>query len=861
MKANLIYICIALLMLMPSTLFSQEKREKVRIYGDIHDTLTKEALPYTSVRVRNTTQGCSSDNNGNFSFYASLNDTLIISSIGYKEVQIPLSPKTEMPLHILMQATDYTLSEVTIKPKKERYQKRDNPAVALVKQITEQRDNYSTKNKPFYSRKRHETLNIALNNFDTSSNKLNKKLKFLEEYVDTSLISGKPILNVSAREIIGTDYYRKDPQRERKHIIARNRNGIDDSFSSEEIDGLFEEVFKDVDIFQDNISVFKSVFVSPLSKIGPSFYRYYLMDTVEIDGEKYTDLTFAPFNAESFGFTGHIYVATDGSLFIKSIDMTVPKDINMNFVEYMNITQSFSKLGDGTRMLDNEKLVCELKVVSATNGFYAHRNVAYADYKFESDEQALEILKAPMEVVEDENSTKRDNEFWNANRISTVSEKEQSVKSLMARLRSNPWFYWSEKCVSFLFTGWVPLRKYDPPVFYGPVNTTFSYNGLEGLRLRAGAMTSAYLNPYLLGRFYVAYGCNDKKWKYMGELEYSFKKKKEHANEFPIHSLRLRYEHDIFQYGQDYLYTNKDNFVLSLKRGKDNKIGYVRKAELTYTHELYNHFSYILTLRNRIDIESRFIKFERTQTVDGITTSTFVPQLNQSEVELTLRYAPGEKFLQSKWNRRSLLPEKPVFTLSHKVGFKGILGSEFNYHHTEARFQKRFLFSAFGYTDCILKAGKVWNKVPFPLLIIPNTNLSYTIQKESYWLMNPMEFFTDQYASWDLSYHMNGLLFNRIPLIRKLNWREVITCRGMFGHLSEKNRPNPLNTGVLYKLPYENNDYSNHYLKSTLPYIEASVGIENIFKVLRVDYVRRFTYTDLPGISKWGIRIEFHVQF
>ena len=861
MKANLIYICIALLMLMPTTLFSQEKREKVRIYGDIHDTLTKEALPYTSVRVRNTTQGCSSDNNGNFSFYASLNDTLIISSVGYKEVQIPLSSKTEMPLHILMQATDYTLSEVTIKPKKERYQKRDNPAVALVKQITEQRDNYSTKNKPFYSRKRHETLNIALNNFDTSSNKLNKKLKFLEEYVDTSLISGKPILNVSAREIIGTDYYRKDPQRERKHIIARNRNGIDDSFSSEEIDGLFEEVFKDVDIFQDNISIFKSVFVSPLSKIGPSFYRYYLMDTVEIDGEKYTDLTFAPFNAESFGFTGHIYVATDGSLFIKSVDMTVPKDINMNFVEYMNITQSFSKLSDGTRMLDNEKLVCELKVVSATNGIYAHRNVAYADYNFESNEQALEILKAPMEVIEDDNSTKRDKEFWNANRISTVSEKEQSVKSLMARLRSNPWFYWSEKCVSFLFTGWVPLRKYDPPVFYGPVNTTFSYNGLEGLRLRAGAMTSAYLNPYLLGRFYVAYGCNDKKWKYMGELEYSFKKKKEHANEFPIHSLRLRYEHDIFQYGQDYLYTNKDNFVLSLKRGKDNKIGYVRKAELTYTHELYNHFSYYLTLRNRIDIESRFIKFERTQTIDGITTSTFVPQLNQSEVELTLRYAPGEKFLQSKWNRRSLLPEKPVFTLSHKVGFKGILGSEFNYHHTEARFQKRFLFSAFGYTDCILKAGKVWNKVPFPLLIIPNTNLSYTIQKESYWLMNPMEFFTDQYASWDLSYHMNGLLFNRIPLIRKLNWREVITCRGMFGHLSEKNRPDPLNTGVLYKLPYENNDYSNHYLKSTLPYIEASVGIENIFKVLRVDYVRRFTYTDLPGISKWGIRIEFHVQF
>ncbi len=862
MRVILIYIYAALCMLSPTTLLSQEKGRKVRIYGEIRDAVTKDALPYTSVRIRNTTYGCSSDNYGNFSFHAPLNDTLIATSIGYKETKIPLSPKTRMPLHILMEPTDYTLSEVTIKPKKEKYRRKDNPAVTLVKNITEQRDNNSTKNKPFYSRKRHEILNIALNNFDASKkNHFGKKLKFLEEYIDTSLISGKPILNISVRELIGTDYYSKDPERERKHVIARSRNGIDDIFTSNEIDGLFEEVFKDIDIFKDNISIFRNKFVSPLSKLGPGFYRYYIMDTVEIDGEKYTDLSFIPFNTESFGFTGHIYVATDSTYFIKSIDMSVPNDINMNFVEYMNIKQSFSKLDDGTRILNDEKLVCEFKVIDAANGFYAHRNVAYADYSFKCDKQAEEILKSPADVVEDENSMKRDKEFWSANRIGSVSEKEQSVGSMMERLRSNPWYYWTEKCVSFLFTGWVPLRKYDPPVFYGPVNTTFSYNGLEGLRLRAGVMTSAYLNPHLFGNGFIAYGFRDNKWKYKGELEYSFKKKKEHANEFPIHSIRLRYEHDIYQYGQDYLYTNKDNFVLSLKRGNDDKIGYRRNAELTYTHEFYNHFSYKIAARHCTDIESRFIKFERTKTENGITASTFSHDLKQAEIEVTLRYAPHEKFMQSKWNRRSLLPEKPVFTLSHKVGFKGILGSEFYYHHTEARFQKRFWFSAFGYTDCILKAGKVWNKVPFPLLIIPNTNLSYTIQKESYWLMNPMEFFTDQYVSWDLSYHMNGLLFNRIPLVKKLNWREVITFRGIFGHLSEKNRPDPLNTGVLYKLPYESNDYSNHYMKASIPYMEMSVGIENIFKVLRVDYVRRLTYTDLPGVSKWGIRIQFHIQF
>jgi hypothetical protein len=304
--------------------------------------------------------------------------------------------------------------------------------------------------------------------------------------------------------------------------------------------------------------------------------------------------------------------------------------------------------------------------------------------------------------------------------------------------------------------------------------------------------------------------------------------------------------------------TNKDNMFLTIKRKEDNKIGYVKKAEFTYTQEFHNHFSYALTLRNRIDIASHLIPFERTSTIDGITTSIFEKDLRQSEVELNLRYAPNEKFIQSKWNRRSVLPEHPVYTLTHRAGFKGIAGSEFNYQHTELGFKKRFWFSAFGYTNCTLKAGKVWNKVPFPLLIIPNANLSYTIQEGSYALMNAMEFFNDEYASWDLTYYMNGLIFNRIPLIRKLNWREVIGFRGMYGNLSDKNRPDNLNTGPLYKFPYKDEAY--HYLGST-PYMELSLGIENIFRVLRVDYVRRLTYRDYPGIDKEGIRIQLSVQF
>jgi hypothetical protein len=862
MKNFYIYIYIIIGTLIFSTeMTAQVMGERVRIHGKTIDASTKKTLPYTSIRIMKTSNGCSSDNNGSFSFYAKVGqDTLVVTSVGYGEQRIAITPNTKMPLTIALKPENYDLPEVVVKPKRERYSKKNNPSVELARNIINRREANSPLNKDFYSRERHEKLNLALNDFNAEGGSaFGKKFDFLKEYIDTSLVSGKPILHVSARELIATDYFQKDPERQRRHIKARRHNGIDDVFSNGEIESLFEEVFKDVDIFQDNISIFSSKFVSPISKLGPTFYKYYIMDTVEIDGERCIDLAFTPFNVESFGFTGHIYVTADTALFIKTLEMNVPHEINMNFVDYMNIRQEFSRTADGIRLLDKETLTAELKVVNALTGFYVHREVNYRDHIFEKSEFASAILKSPSPTVEDDNSTSKSDEYWVEHGFTVVSKKERSVGEMLKKLRENPVYYWTEKCISFLFTGWVPLTKVNPPVFYGPVNTTFSYNDLEGWRLRTGAMTSAYLNPHLFANFYVAYGIRDNKWKYMGELEYSFKKKKEHPNEFPIHSLRLRYENDIYQYGQNYLYTNKDNLFISLKRQEDNKIGYVRKAEFTYKKEFYNNFSFDITLRNRTDIATQFVPFERTSTDDnGVTTITPVEKLTRSEIEVGLRYAPNEKYIQNKWNRRSLNPEHPVFTLSHKMGFKGVLGSEFNYHHTEFGFHKRFWFSAFGYTDCIIKAGKVWNKVPYPLLIIPNANLSYTIQQESYSLMNAMEFFNDQYASWDLTYNMNGLILNRIPFIKKLGWREILSFRGMFGHLSKKNRPDPLNSGELFIFPYEN--YEQHYL-GTMPYMEVGVGIANIFKVLRVDYVHRLTYRDMPNIDKWGIRIQFHIQF
>ena len=529
--------------------------------------------------------------------------------------------------------------------------------------------------------------------------------------------------------------------------------------------------------------------------------------------------------------------------------MNFPQKINLNFVDYMSLEQNFTRGADGTRQLADEHITTEFKLVDNSDGIYAKRDVYYRNYVYKPSADALSAFKKPEKVIEPAEATHRTEAYWDDNRQVEVSKKETSVDKMMAQLRTYPVYYWTEKTLKVLFTGYIPAPKEKEPLFYiGMMNTTISGNTLEGVRLRAGGMTTAWLNPHLFYKGYMAYGFKDHRMKGMAEVEYSFHKKKEYANEFPIHSLKARYTSDVNQYGQHYLYTSQDNVFLSLKRQKDDRIGYQRKAELTYNNEFHSGFSFQLTSRFRQDESSYLIPFLKQDEM-----ATPVKKISNTEFEVKLRYAPNEKFFQTQWNRFPVSLDAPVFSLSHTMAAKGMLGGDYTYQYTEAGFQKRFWFSAFGYTDVILKAGKVWNKVPFPLLIIPNANLSYTIQPESYSLMNAMEFMNDEYASWDVTYYLNGFLFNRVPLLKKLKWREVLSFRGLYGNLSDKNNPTVSND--LFRFPA-----TTSYMGDT-PYMEVGVGVENILKVLRFDYVWRLTYRNLPGIDKSGLRISLHMTF
>lgn len=836
-------------------LFSLEGQNEIRIKGLVTDSVSGEPLPYVSIIVKGTTTGAATDLDGRFSLTvpsSASGKMLEVSYLGYSTKQVPL--KSGQSLSIQLAPTGIALNEVVVKPGRERYRRRDNPAVAFVKNVIERRDANDPRNHDYYSYDRYQKMLFAMNDYKPKKREDGKtgKFDFLEDFIDT-LDVGTTILPLSEKEHFETVYYRKDPHSEKRLVKGDKSAGVDEVFSRDGIQQFLNEAFREVDIFRNNIPLFLQRFVSPLSSLGPTFYKYYLMDTLEIDGQKCMDLGFVPFNSESFGFTGHLYVTLDSTYFVRRVLLNVPKDINLNFVSHMTIDQTFRREPDGTRLITKDDIRVNFKLSEKSKGMFAQRLIVYSNHSFEPDTAQLAIFEQPAPSITLKEAYTQTDKFWEENRPQEGRRRNpNTVDKLMAKLRSIPIFYITEKIVTILVSGYVPATKDEAnnKFEFGPMNTTISGNAIEGARFRVGGTTTPQFHKRLTLDGFAAYGVRDKKMKYDALVEYSFIDRKQYRKEFPMHSIRFEYMYDINKLGQQYMYTSKDNFLLAIRRKRDTRATYLRKAELTYTREHYNGISYSAVLRNKREYATPYAVFDRIN-ADGSLTS--LDHYDMTELELNFRYGYNEKFYQTRNNRIPITFDAWVFNLSHVMGWKGFLGSSYNYQRTDIGLQKRLWFSAFGYTDIILKAGKVWTKVPYPLLILPNANLSYTIQPEAYTNMNAMEFINDEYASWDVTYYMNGLLLNRIPLIKKLKWREVFCFRGLWGHLSDKN--NPAKSTGLFAFP------EGSMTLGKAPYMEASVGIENIFKFLRLDYVWRLNYRDNPDIQTHGVRCTMRIQF
>ena len=829
--------------------------------GIVKDSITGEPLPFVSVYFDGSTIGAMTDDNGTFTLQNNQGYTkLAAASLGYDTKFIDLKPgKKNDNLEVLLKPTAFEISEVVVKPKREKYTRKDNPAVELIKKVIAHKNDNRIEAKPEYQTEVYEKLSLSLDNFNPNldKNKFLKKFKFIKNYLDTSEFNGKPILTVSVRENLSDFYYRKSPKAEKTIVRAKRMQGIDKTLDDGGgITSNLEEIFKSINIFDNNIPILLNRFVSPLSStLATTYYHYYIMDTLDVGGDKCVDLAFVPANSESYGFTGRLYITLDGNYAVKKVLLNTPANINLNWVDKLRIEQEFKQMPDSTWVLDQENTFVNFYVVKGTQQLYAHQLRNYDNYNFnvQNADSVFGLLGALHVLPE---ATAQPDTFWTHNRPIPLKEKEDALKDLLGQLRKVPAFNAIIKTAEILITGYIPtandkkVTKFD----FGPMNTTFSANHLEGFRMRVGGMTTANLNPYWFASGYLAYGTNDRKIKYNLKLTHSFTKKEYHEGENPVNNLSFIQEYDVYTPGQDFLFTSKDNIFVAWKVGEPvTKMQYIRKSVLQYEKEWLNGLtwkSWMMNQNNEAAGTLQYIKRDESGNLYHIKDFT------TSEIGTQLRFAPGERAYNGRSGKESvfnLSKDAPVFKLSHQLGIKGVLGGDYNYNHTEISAEKRIWLSSFGHIDAQIKAGKVWDKVPFPLLILPNTNQSITIQPEAFHMMNALEFVTDQYVSFNATYYLKGWILNRIPGIKWLRLREVLSFNMIYGGLTDKN--NPTLTPGLFLLPD-----GTQPLGST-PYMECSVGLENIFKILRIDYYRRLTYLDHPDIKKGGIRIALRFTF
>lgn len=853
-------ILIALLQVVAGT-FLSHAQSFTSASGIVKDSITGEPLPFVSVYFDGSTIGAMTDDNGTFTLQNNQGYTkLAAASLGYDTKFIDLKPgKKNDNLELLLKPTAFEISEVVVKPKREKYTRKDNPAVELIKKVIAHKNDNRIEAKPEYQTEVYEKLSLSLDNFNPNldKNKFLKKFKFIKNYLDTSEFNGKPILTVSVRENLSDFYYRKSPKAEKTIVRAKRMQGIDKTLDDGGgITSNLEEIFKSINIFDNNIPILLNRFVSPLSStLATTYYHYYIMDTLDVGGDKCVDLAFVPANSESYGFTGRLYITLDGNYAVKKVLLNTPANINLNWVDKLRIEQEFKQMPDSTWVLDQENTFVNFYVVKGTQQLYAHQLRNYDNYNFnvQNADSVFGLLGALHVLPE---ATAQPDTFWTYNRPIPLKEKEDALKDLLGQLRKVPAFNAIIKTAEILITGYIPtandkkVTKFD----FGPMNTTFSANHLEGFRMRVGGMTTANLNPYWFASGYLAYGTNDRKIKYNLKLTHSFTKKEYHEGENPVNNLSFIQEYDVYTPGQDFLFTSKDNIFVAWKVGEPvTKMQYIRKSVLQYEKEWLNGLtwkSWIMNQNNEAAGTLQYIKRDESGNLYHIKDFT------TSEIGTQLRFAPGERAYNGRSGKESvfnLSKDAPVFKLSHQLGIKGVLGGDYNYNHTEISAEKRIWLSSFGHIDAQVKAGKVWDKVPFPLLILPNTNQSITIQPEAFHMMNALEFVTDQYVSFNATYYLKGWILNRIPGIKWLRLREVLSFNMIYGGLTDKN--NPTLTPGLFLLPD-----GTQPLGST-PYMECSVGLENIFKILRIDYYRRLTYLDHPDIKKGGIRIALRFTF
>ena len=843
-----------------------------KLTGVIVDDDDGECIPYASAVYRGNHVMVSSNGEGEFSIDRHNGWKLTFSAVGYQPLTVEISANTKSPMRISLKPEKTQLQNVTVRGRRNRYSRRDNPAVELMRRVIAAKKKTNLNNHDFYQYNKYQKLTLAFNDLspqDMESGIFGKKQWALDQ-MELCPYNNKLILPVSVDETVTRKIYRKDPKSEKDIIMGQNTSGLNDLFETGDIlNTVLKDVFTDVDLYDNQMRLLQYPFTSPIADNAISFYRYYIEDTTFVDRDKCYHLQFMPNNQQDFGFRGELYIIADSTLHVRKCTLTIPKKSDVNFVDNLQIIQEYRQLDNGEWVLSTDDMFVEMSVAKFLSKVIVIRTTRTQDYDFEEINKKL--FKGKQKERHEANAQMRDDDFWNQYRAVQLTKGESSMDSFIANIENIKGFKFIIFGLRALIENFVDTGTKEHPskVDIGPVNTMITKNFIDGLRTRVSAQTTANLNPHWFANGYYAHGWDSKKDYYKAELIYSFNKKDYLPREFPKRTVTFTSTYDVTSPSDKFVHTDKDNVFTAFKWAKVDKMMFYNRQQLAFEWEEEFGFKTTLSLKAEENEACGGLFFtpmdqwqsaETSEMLLGAPLSLHNGKIRTTELMALVRFAPGETFINTKQRRLTINLDAPVFTLGHTFGLKGFLGGEYSYNLTEATMYKRFwLPHNWGKIDCYVKGGIQWNKVPFPLLIMPAANLSYIVEDETFNLINNMEFLNDRYVSADMSWDMNGKVFNRIPLLKKLKWREYFGVKMLWGELTDKNNPmleENLHDKTLMMFPE-----GSFVMDSHQPYFELIAGVHNIFKILHVEYVRRLNYLDLPTAHKHGIRFMMRMTF
>ena len=795
---------------------------------------------------------------------------LTFTAVGYKPKTITINASTPEVLNVKLKPDTRQLAEVVVKSKRAHYSRKNNPAVELMKRVIAAKKRTNLENHDYLSYTKYQKLTMAINDItpaDIDSGFIGKH-KWLLDQVETSPYNGKLILPLTVDETVTQHLFRKDPKNEKDIVMGQSSSGVNQLIQTGDIMTVaMKDVFTDVDIYDDQVRLLQYPFTSPIGKDAIAFYRFYIEDTVYVDHDLCYHLQFIPNNQQDFGFRGELYILADSSLHVKRCNLTIPKRSDVNFVENLQIQQEYRKLPNGEWALSVDDMIVEMKVAKFLSKVLITRTTRLSDYDFQP--LAKQLFKGKAKMKREADSQMRDEAFWNKYRTVELTKSESSMSAFVHRIEQIKGFKYIIFGVKAFIENFVETGDENHPskFDFGPVNTLITKNFIDGYRARVSGQTTANLNKHWFFQGYYAHGFHSKKNYYDAMLTYSLNKKDYLPREFPKRTISFESTYDIMSPSDKFMQTDKDNVFTAFKWAKVDKMMFYNRQQLKFEYEQEWGLKTTFGLKTEENEAAGALFFNPLNSGFSYTAPENTPvgdlihngKIRTTELSLQFQLAPGRTYINTKQRRLPINLDAPVFTLGHTMGLKNVLGGDYKYNFTEAGIYKRFWMNSWGKIDINVKAGAQWNRVPYPLLIMPAANLSYIIEDETFNLINNMEFLNDRYASLDASWDLNGKIFNRIPLLKKLKWREYIGVKALWGKLTDKNNPyleQNANSSVLMQFPE-----GCYVMDPHKPYVELIAGVHNIFKLLHVEYVHRCNYNELPTAHKNGIRLMMRLTF